>query len=127
MKQSSLVIVSFILLSSLVGCKKNGTGGNADLTAYVEHHHVAINYPTVYVKFNSKDLPSDPTNNYDLKIVGTDGNHVKISGLRPGNYFIYSTGFDNSIMAPVKGGIAVKIKWTERKKDIDVNVPVTED
>lgn len=127
MRKKSLITTFFISVSFFVGCKKNGTGGDADVNVYVEHHHVAINYPTVYVKFNAKDLPSDPTNNYDLKIIGTHENHVKVSGLRPGNYYIYSTGFDNTIMQNVKGGRAIKIKWTERKKDIDVDVPVTED
>src|SRR5687767_14366410 len=107
-------------------CKKNDTGGKATLTAYVAHHGQPINLPTIYVKFGAKDLPSDPTNNYDLKIEGKHENHVHIKDLRYGNYFIYATGFDSSIMLPVSGGVPVEIKWKERKKSADIQVPVTE-
>ncbi len=124
MKKLLFIALGFSLLTT--DCKKGDTGGNATITAYVTHHGKAINIPTVYVKFDAKNLPSDPTNNYDLKIVGTHENHVHIKDIRYGNYYIYAVGFDSTIMLPVTGGIPVTIKWKDRRKEQDVDVPVTE-
>lgn len=110
----------------MISCKKGDTGGNATITAYVYHHDKPINLPTIYVKFDAKDLPKDPTTNYDLKLEGVHENHLHIKNLRYGNYYLYGVGFDSSIMLPVTGGVAVNIKWKDRRKEIDVNVPVTE-
>ena len=107
-------------------CKKGDTGGNATITTYVAHHDKPINLPTIYVKFDAKDLPNDPTNNYDLKVDGKHENHVHIKNLRYGNYYIYAVGYDSTIMQPVVGGVPVTIKWKDRRKETEVNVPVTE-
>jgi hypothetical protein len=118
-----------LIIASTIGltcCKKNNTGGNAMVTAYVYHHDKPINIPTVYVKFGTKDLPNDPTNNYDLKLTASHENHVHIKNLRYGNYYIYAVGFDSTIMQTVTGGFPVTIKWKERRNEKDVNVPVTE-
>ena len=121
-------LLSFIALSASVitACKKGDTGGDASISAHVKHHATSINLPTVYVKFDAKELPSDPTNNYDLKIVGTDGDHVHIHGMRYGNYYLYATGYDSTIMMPVAGGIPIKIKWGDRKKEMEITIPVVE-
>lgn len=81
----------------------------------------------MYIKFNSRSAPSDPTTNYDLKVEGeaTD-NHVHIDELRPGNYYLYAVGFDKTINKTVKGGTAVEIKWKDRKKTIEAEIEVTE-
>ena len=115
-----------ILIIGLNCCKKGDIGGDATITAVVFHHAKPINLPTIYVKFDAKDLPKDPTNNYDLKLEGKHENHVHIKELRYGNYFIYGVGFDSTIMQTVTGGIPVTIKWKDRKKETQVNVAVTE-
>jgi hypothetical protein len=119
-----VLILSVSLLATF--CKKGDTGGNANITAYVTHHGKAINLPTVYVKFDAKDLPKDPTTNYDLKLEGVHENHVHIKDLRYGNYYLYAVGYDSSIMLPVTGGIPVTIKWKERRSEKEVTIPVTE-
>jgi hypothetical protein len=124
-------LFALLLIGSTIGivifsCKKGDTGGDATVTAYVKHHNQPINFPTVYVKFDADELPPNPTSNYDLKVVGHHENHVHIEGLRYGKYFLYATGFDSTIMQPVSGGIPIKIKWSERKKEINVDIPVTE-
>ncbi len=125
MRARSLIILFLISLLT-TDCKKGDTGGDATVTAFVMHHSKAINFPTVYVKFDAKDLPSDPTTNYDLKLVGVDENHVHIKNLRYGNYYLYAVGFDSSIMLPVNGGIPLTINWKNRRNAVDVTVPVTE-
>jgi hypothetical protein len=117
-------------------CKKAGTDGDATLVVSPAHHGDPIvsnaNYrDTIYVKFNAKDLPSDPTHNYDAIFVGEPGeDHVHCPNLHTGTYFLYATGWDTSINPPfgqrVSGGMSVKIKYKERKQEINVTVPVTE-
>lgn len=127
MKRLNVIIV--IILISFVGssCKKNGTNGDATIVAFPQHHSKPIFGGTVYVKFNAKDLPSNPTKNYDLKIVGDPKEeHVHIKGLLWGDYYLYAEGYDTLIHLPVKGGLAIQIKWGDRQKELDLNVPVTE-
>ena len=124
-KKYTYILFTLLLLNT--SCKKNDTGGKATVTAYTAHHGKPINLPTIYVKFGAKDMPSDPTNNYDLKLQGVHENHIHIKDLRYGHYFIYATGFDSSIMLPVTGGVPIEIKWKDRKNNgIEIDVPVTE-
>src|SRR3954465_10262114 len=86
------------VLNLVASCKKNGTGGDATIVAFPEHHGRAIKGATMYVKFNAKDLPADPTNNYDLKIQGeAKEDHIHIENLLPGNYYLYAVGYDSTI------------------------------
>lgn len=121
----SLIVIAVSIV--IVSCKKNNTGGQCRVAAFPEHHGKSIYGATVYVKFGAKDMPSNPTTNYDLKIEGeANEEHVHIENLRYGHYFLYSVGYDSSIAQTVTGGIALKIKWKERKQELDVKVPVTE-
>jgi hypothetical protein len=121
------ILFSILLISIITSCKKNDVGGDASVVAHIKHHSTPIKGATLYVKFKAQDLPSDPTNNYDLKIEGDPAeDHVHIEELRPGNYYLYATGWDSTISDDVVGGVALKIKWSERKDDIEIDVPVTE-
>ncbi|MES2565379.1 MAG: hypothetical protein V4565_00835 [Bacteroidota bacterium] len=109
-------------------CKKSSTGGDATVVAFPKHHGTPIKGATIYIKFNAKDLPSDPTSNYDLKVVGEENeDHVHIKGLRYGQYYLYAVGYDESISETVVGGMALAIKYKQRKKEIDVDIAVSED
>lgn len=128
MKNTTIILIVTVAIATLFGaCKKNGTGGDAEIHAKVAHHEKAINASTVYVKFNATELPENPTTNYDLKVEGevTD-NHVHIEELRPGNYYLYAVGFDSTISQTVRGGTGVVIKWSDRKETIEADIAVTE-
>src|SRR5687767_1250607 len=117
-----------IVIAAAGSCKKGDTGGDATIDAIPMHHSTRIKGATLYIKFDAKELPANPTSDYDMKLVGAnDEDHILAEGLRYGHYYLYCEGFDSTIMAPVKGGVAVKIKWGQRKDEIDVTVPVTED
>ena len=120
MKTQSILIFTTILLLSTVGitsCKKNDTGGKASLHVMVYHHSTPIINPVIYVKFGTQSKPGDPIVNYDLKVEGEVGeNHVHIEDLRMGEYYLYAIGYDSIAKMPVAGGIAAKIKWSERKE-----------
>ncbi len=121
------ILLTALAATTAVSCKKAGTGGDAVIVADIKHHETPIKGATLYVKYNAEDLPSDPTNNYDLKIVGdAKEDHIHIEGLKWGKYYLYAVGFDSTISKPVIGGIGHKIKWSNRKAEIDLAVPVAE-
>jgi hypothetical protein len=131
MRRIFLITIIFggILCNS---CKKNGTGGNATIVVFLQHHGRTIpnhhGYPdTVFVKFKATELPGTTPDKYDTYFVGEPGeDHVHCEGLLPGKYFLYGVAMDSAGPYRVTGGLAVKIKWSERKKEIDQNLPVTE-
>lgn len=131
--KSIRIILGIIITTTLLfgACKKNGTGGESIVAAMPAHHGKMIKVATVYVKFKATEMPENPTTNYDLKVVSdATENHVHIEGLLPGNYFFYAMGIDSTLIAPnnvVKGGVPLTIKYSERKSEIDLDIPVTED
>ncbi|MCX6310653.1 MAG: hypothetical protein NT084_03360 [Bacteroidetes bacterium] len=133
MKQSSIIfsilIIVFLVISS---CNKPGTDGKATLKVLGQHHgrtipNITGHLDTVYVKFNAVDLPSDPTHNYDVFFVGVAGQEYTLCpNLHVGDYFLYVAGWDTAINQRTTGGMAVKIKFSDRKKEIETIVAITE-
>jgi len=105
-------------------------GGDAGISVYVRHHEVAIPGATVYVKYNEKEFPGTDVTKYNLSVVcgdsGHSSGHTHIRNLKQGYYYFYSVGFDSSLMQAVSGGISLHIKHSERKKEAELNIPVTE-
>jgi len=124
--------IKYILLLIFTGvfiftsCKKNGTGGKADISATVIHHDHAIPFATVHIKYGAKDFPGTNTSNYDNHIQTDASGHADIKDLRYGDYYLYGTGYDSTIMETVSGGDHLNIKWSQRKKTIAFTVPVSE-
>ena len=125
-KKISIILFSTVLFT-LSSCKKDGTGGKANIIAFPKHHAHRIKGATVYVKFGAEDLPKNPTSDYDLKAVGNPAEEfIKIEGLRYGHYYLYASGYDSTIFSQVQGGVAMQIKWGQRKNDTNADIPVTE-
>ena len=127
MKTLLSLIVCALLLSA-IGCKKKpsaGLGGSAKLIVNVKHHNTTIDSSTVYIKFNSSEVPDD--NQYDLNqklVTDSNGNSFTVfEGLKTGDYYIFAQGWDPTISENVKGAVPYTIK-TETEQSI--TVPVTE-
>jgi hypothetical protein len=128
MKSLLKYIVLFSIIFAFNACKKNTTGGKTKITAHPAHHGKPINGATVYIKFNTTEMPSNPTSNYDMVVVGEeDEEHVHINGLRYGKYYLYAVGYDPEIAETVMGGTSLTIKWKDRKDNIDLDIAVSED
>lgn len=116
------------LLFIFPSCKKAGTGGAFTIAAFPKHHTMPIKDAIIYIKYNAKDFPGDDVSVYDDSGVADtmpgEDPHVHFEGLKKGNYYLYSVGYDSTISQVVKGGIPVKIN--EKEGEIDVVVPVTE-
>lgn len=126
---SALAIFSGFVLNS---CCKEGTDGDATLVVYLRHHGNLIpnhaGWPdTVFVKFNSDELPGTKPSDFDTYFVGTPGeDHVHIANIACGKYYLYGAGIDSSGPYRVTGGMGIKIKHKERKEEITVELAVTE-
>lgn len=120
------------VLGGLFSCKKAGTGGDATLVVFLKHHgNIIKNHvgwvDTVFVKFNTDELPGTKPSDFDTYFVGEAGeDHVHCEGLKTGKYYIYGAGIDSTGPYRVTGGMSVKIKYSERKKEIDTDLAVTE-
>jgi hypothetical protein len=107
-----------------------GLGGNVTIVAFPKHHGVSIFSDSLYldsafVKFNTSNSPGITASAYDKIYIGEAGeDHVHLTGLKRGKYFIFMSGFDTSISQRVTGGIPYEV--TEVSGEIDLNVPVTE-
>lgn len=122
-----LIIFITFIASIASSCKKGSAGGEVTLTLLPQHHGTPIKGTKIYVKFNTYEYPQDITTNYDIKIEGkSDEEYVSIEGLRYGNYFLFIEGYDSLISAPVSTPVAIKINWSERKKEKKLIIPVAE-
>lgn len=123
----------FVLSLVLASCSKEGLGGDATLLVTPEHHGDPVPstaaYPdTVFIKFNAKEVPENPTQDYDAMFVGQPGDtHIHCSGLKWGDYSVYVAGYDIAYSDRVVGGLHIKIKRKERDQEIALTIPVSED
>lgn len=125
--KSALALLAISGLALTTSCKKNGTGGKAEVHAMITSNGKPINHSTVYVKFGTHHAPSDPTTDFDMKAHGEEtDNHVHIEDLRPGEYYLYAVGTNTLTGKTVKGGASVEIAWKERKETIEVDIETTE-
>jgi hypothetical protein len=132
MKQTILFFIVGIIMLSIVSCSKPGTGGNATLVVFPQHHGRAIinhvGYPdTVFLKFGAKELPGLKAGDYDTYFIGKTGeDHVHCTGLKAGQYFLFGVGYDSTGLYRVAGGMSYKLKYKDRKSETDIDLAVTE-
>jgi hypothetical protein len=134
--KKGLSYFSLIAITILIGCKKDpanceaGEGGKLTIVAIPQHHGISVRSQasysdSVFLKYNTQDLPGTKPGDFDKIIVGKAGeNHVHLEGFKCGKYFIYMTAFDTTLHERVKGGIPVDI--TESSGEKVIYVPVTE-
>lgn len=129
MKLSFFILLALLIVTS---CRKAGNGGDASLMVYPQHHGIEIinheGYPdTVFLKFNVDELPGTRPSDFDVFFVGKPKeNFIRCDGLKAGKYFVYAVGYDSTWLARVKGGMPLKIKYSERKHEINFKLPLTE-
>ncbi|MBL7890078.1 MAG: carboxypeptidase regulatory-like domain-containing protein [Bacteroidia bacterium] len=117
-------ILLFAVISfSTVSCKKEGPGGKSSISGVVEHHGAAIPNSVVYIKYGATDFPGAAVSAYDAQVTADASGNYKFDGLRKGDYYLYGVGYDNAVVAPVTGGVGVRLRTNEDKS---IDVPVTE-
>lgn len=128
MKTAYYFTIFSLVVLFLSACKKKplaGLGGKALLTVRCQHHGLAIDSATVYIKYNSLEAVNISEYN-NSKVLSKDSNNqytVQFDGLKPGDYYLFAQGWDPSISNNVKGGIPFTIKQEDKFALI---IPVTE-
>lgn len=137
MKLSYLLLISGLGTAALLtSCKEDdeaacigGDGGQLTIVATLEHHGDVIpnspGYPdTVWVKYNTQEWSNAPLG-YDKQVIGEEGeDHVHITGLKCGKYYLYASGFDTTIQMVVRGGIP--ISTNQSTGELMIDIPATE-
>lgn len=122
--------ITLIFLFALTACTRTaidniaGKGGNATLRVVPKHHNVHKNIinAKVYIKYNAQDATTVFDDSADCIMVNGVST-ASFNGLKKGNYYLMSRGYDSSINQSVKGGIPYTIK---EEVSLDIVVPVTE-
>lgn len=115
-----------------MSCAKEGTDGEATLVVKLRHHSSWVASSTtfpdsVFVKFNVKEIPVDPTHDYDALFVGVAGeDHITCEGLKWGYYSVFCSGWDTTMNLRVSGGTTYKVAFGDRKQELALSVPVVQ-
>jgi hypothetical protein len=129
-----IAFASIVATIAFTSCERKepveiaGKGGKANIVAVPRHHGKFINECTMYIKYNTNDLPS-PTFNpslYDdsLRCTVADGKpSANFTGLKKGKYYIYGVGMDTALSIKVEAGKPVTITADQ---SYEIIIPVTE-
>lgn len=125
-------VIFCIALAAVAGCKHDdqtsigGKGGNATVHVYPQHHQVsdALIDMKVYVKYNTQDAPASSIYDDSATCTYNAGKALAtFAGLKNGDYYFYSQGYDTVYKQPVRGGTPYKLSKQESQ---DMNIPVSE-
>ncbi len=131
-KQFFLVLLAVTFLCS---CQKSNTAnpssgltvqGNVTLVVDVTHHYWGVPSIPVYIKFNTTQWLGKDSTKYDLMARADHEGSVVFNHLGPGDFEIYSAGYDS-----IWGGYVLGYNtWTITKADANntvyANVVVSE-
>lgn len=106
-----------------------GSGGSLTMVVKLAHHGVLIpndslRPDTLWIKYNVSDWSGAPAG-YDKMLIGEyPEDHIHVSGMKCGKYYLYASGWDVDLGEVVRGGIPYE---TDKSSgEITVTVPVTE-
>ena len=113
-----LLIIPGIIISTYFGIK--------DRKRQIVKSYLG-NIDTVYVKYNAKEFPGTDPIVYDVFFVGDIGHeYINCNKLKCGNYYLYAVAIDSVTSHRVSGGVPIQIKYSERKKSINIIIPLSE-
>ena len=108
------VLVAACSITLFAACKKDpkaGKGGNAVLKVTPRHHGKNIDSCTIFIKYNTQDLPADGKYDDSAQCVPEGGKPVAtFSNLNKGEYYLYGEGWDPNLPDTVVGGLPYIIK-----------------
>ncbi len=127
-----VLLLILIMVVFNTACKKDnkceaGSGGALTLIAKLKHHAVIIpndslRPDTVWIRYNAQDWSSAPSG-ADAMLVGEfPEDHIHISGLKCGDYYLYASGWDASISQIVTGGRAFSTENSDGELEVDIAV-----
>ncbi len=132
MIQKIPIVVAIALSIGLLStsCKKDclaGSGGGLTFVVKLKHHGAIIpndslRPDTVWVKYNALTWQNPPSD-YDARFIGEfPEDHVHVTQMKCGDYFIYAAGFDASINEQVRGGVKFSTDGKTLESQVDIAV-----
>lgn len=116
--------IVFVLILSIVffGCKKEGTGGKAQVSGFVVYNGARISGAVVYIKYGATTFPGENPTDYDSQQTADSQGNFVFGSLTTGNYYLYATGHytTNLGFINVKGSTAVNIPHTKSSVNYDI-------
>lgn len=123
------------IITVYTGCAKDddqpieaGTGGSAEISAYVRHHENQnlIAGARIFVKFGASSFPGADTTLYDaVYTCGSTGHglgHAHIEGMHHGAYWLYAVGYDSTTATVVTGDNDIVLETETDIEEITVSV-----
>jgi hypothetical protein len=114
----------FFLFLIFIGCKKEGTGGKAQISGFVIYNGNRIPGAVVYIKYGATKSPGNNPTFYDSQQTADSQGNFVFGSLNPGNYYLYATGeYSTSIgFKTVSGTSAAFIPHTKSSVNYDIAV-----
>lgn len=119
-------LLIFSTLASLIftSCEKEGIGGEGKFFGNIMHHNIPIPNATIYIKYGAEEFPGDDISIYDDSQEADSTGYYSFDNLNKGDYYLYSRGYDATILDSVSGGIRARI--VKKGAEVEVSVPTTE-
>jgi len=138
MSKSIFQVFIIMAIGLFASCKPNdkvpdptivceaGEGGNINIVAFPKHHSQSVRPYEAWIKYNTQDVPGPTSASYDLiRSADTTQDHILLSNLKCGAYYIYMRGYDTAIQEEVVGGIPIKLA-EGTTGNVEIVVPVSE-
>lgn len=102
MRQFSYVLLVILAFAS---CSKPGTGGRSRINVFVmrDTEKSLIQDMQVYIKYGATTSPGTEAGDYNDSEITNHHGKCSFKGLRRGNYFFYTEGFDSLYQDSVSG------------------------
>lgn len=130
-----LALAAICAVVTASSCKKKetetcaaGGGGNAQIVVFAAHNGVVLinseQHPdTAYVKYGSATSPGTNPAAYDTYFVSEAGeDHIHLTHLKCGSYYVYRTAFDTTTGIRYTGGAGVSFTQTSGEVETTINV-----
>lgn len=135
---TSRIIAGVLILGTLAtGCVREtevkqpdpkpdaGKGGQTTLRVTPQHHLKNVDSCVIYVKYNTRTMPSNMIFDDSMVVAQQDGRPVANFQLKKGDYYFYGMGWDYDIAEVVTGGAPFTVIDT-LKNEYDFYIAVTE-
>lgn len=114
----------FFLLLIFIGCKKEGTGGKAQISGFVVYNNARVANAVVYIKYGATSSPGINPTDYDSQLTADAGGNFIFGSMTPGNYYLYAIGHATDpkygFLINVAGGTAANIPHTKSNVNYDI-------
>lgn len=118
------ILIIFCLVLILSACQKAGTGGSARLNVFVlrAEEKSLVQGMKVRIRYNETEFPGRDSDLYNDFAKTDHHGKCNFSGLRKGNYFLYTEGLDSILLDSISGSSTFHINNKTGERDVIIYV-----